>query len=206
MVRRGVEQWQLVGLITRRSQVRILPPLPPGPAFSRSFPIRRQSISYNLWCPPWRRSSVAEQGTHKPLVAGSNPAAATKFGLRKPKNEGSPSFFRWGNPCRASIAASMLPRTGHELCTSRLPTPGRQGCSPSGGVQDMAGSTVFPVCAPFVSDCPRARDYHPDVPASSPMPIVTGKDGSAARSSATRCCSITAARKACRAEANTATA
>ena len=25
---RGVEQWQLVGLITRRSQVRILPPLP----------------------------------------------------------------------------------------------------------------------------------------------------------------------------------
>ncbi len=26
--RRGVEQWQLVGLITRRSQVQILPPLP----------------------------------------------------------------------------------------------------------------------------------------------------------------------------------
>jgi hypothetical protein len=24
----GVEQWQLVGLITRRSQVRVLPPLP----------------------------------------------------------------------------------------------------------------------------------------------------------------------------------
>ena len=27
-VRRGVEQWQLVGLITRRSLVRIQPPLP----------------------------------------------------------------------------------------------------------------------------------------------------------------------------------
>ena len=27
----------------------------------------------------WQRSSVAEQGTHKPLVAGSNPAAATCF-------------------------------------------------------------------------------------------------------------------------------
>ena len=27
-IRRGVEQWQLVGLITQRSQVRILPPLP----------------------------------------------------------------------------------------------------------------------------------------------------------------------------------
>ena len=26
-LRRGVEQWQLVGLITRRSEVRILPPL-----------------------------------------------------------------------------------------------------------------------------------------------------------------------------------
>ena len=25
----------------------------------------------------WQRSSVAEQGTHKPLVAGSNPAVAT---------------------------------------------------------------------------------------------------------------------------------
>ena len=25
---RGVEQWQLVGLITQRSQVRVLPPLP----------------------------------------------------------------------------------------------------------------------------------------------------------------------------------
>jgi hypothetical protein len=26
-----------------------------------------------------QRSSVAEQGTHKPLVAGSNPAVATKY-------------------------------------------------------------------------------------------------------------------------------
>jgi hypothetical protein len=25
----------------------------------------------------WQRSSVAEQGTHKPLAAGSNPAVAT---------------------------------------------------------------------------------------------------------------------------------
>ena len=30
--RRGVEQWQLVGLITQRSEVRILPPLPDPPA------------------------------------------------------------------------------------------------------------------------------------------------------------------------------
>ncbi len=27
----------------------------------------------------WQRSSVAEQGTHKPLVGGSNPPAATFF-------------------------------------------------------------------------------------------------------------------------------
>ena len=26
---------------------------------------------------PWQRSSVVEQGTHKPLVTGSNPVAAT---------------------------------------------------------------------------------------------------------------------------------
>ena len=29
-------------------------------------------------CSSWQRSSAAEQGTHKPLVAGSNPAATTK--------------------------------------------------------------------------------------------------------------------------------
>jgi hypothetical protein len=26
---------------------------------------------------PWQRSSVVEQGTHKPLVSGPNPLAAT---------------------------------------------------------------------------------------------------------------------------------
>jgi hypothetical protein len=29
----------------------------------------------------WRRSSVVEQGTHKPLVGGSNPSAATSLDL-----------------------------------------------------------------------------------------------------------------------------
>ena len=33
---RGVEQWQLVGLITQRSEVRILPPLPGRPRDERS--------------------------------------------------------------------------------------------------------------------------------------------------------------------------
>jgi hypothetical protein len=33
-LRRGVEQWQLVGLITRRSPVRIRPPLPAKPEVS----------------------------------------------------------------------------------------------------------------------------------------------------------------------------
>ena len=34
-LRRGVEQWQLVGLITRRSPVRIRPPLPRVPRYHR---------------------------------------------------------------------------------------------------------------------------------------------------------------------------
>jgi len=75
---RGVEQWQLVGLITRRSLVRIQPPLP-------SF----RPIS-------GRRSSVAEQGTHKPLVAGSNPAAATrKLACTSQKSRASRALFAW---------------------------------------------------------------------------------------------------------------
>ena len=49
-----MEQRQLVGLITQRSQVRILSPL----------------LLFG------RRSSVAEQGTHKPLVTSSNLVAA----------------------------------------------------------------------------------------------------------------------------------
>jgi transcriptional regulator with XRE-family HTH domain len=34
-------------------------------------------LSYNEAV--WQRSSVVEQGTHKPLVGGSNPPAATSF-------------------------------------------------------------------------------------------------------------------------------
>ncbi len=32
---------------------------------------------------PWQRSSVVEQGTHKPLVTGSNPVAASYLFLRR---------------------------------------------------------------------------------------------------------------------------
>ena len=39
--------------------------------------MKTKNVEYNE--PAWQRSSVAEQGTHKPLVAGSNPAAATCF-------------------------------------------------------------------------------------------------------------------------------
>ena len=46
-----------------------------------SCPVRKAGIDTHktsmLTFRPWQRSSVVEQGTHKPLVTGSNPAAAT---------------------------------------------------------------------------------------------------------------------------------
>ena len=44
---RGVEQWQLVGLITRRSEVRILPPLP----MNVDAPRRGEARSYQSHIP-----------------------------------------------------------------------------------------------------------------------------------------------------------
>jgi hypothetical protein len=38
-----------------------------------------KSFGGRIWL-HWRRSSAVEQGTHKPLVAGSNPAVATHTG------------------------------------------------------------------------------------------------------------------------------
>jgi integrase len=37
-----------------------------------------------IYLPAWQRSSVVEQGTHKPLVSGPNPLAATFFSLNLP--------------------------------------------------------------------------------------------------------------------------
>ena len=44
--------------------------------------IKSDFLGYNE--ATWQRSSVAEQGTHKPLVVGSNPSAATNFQLQIP--------------------------------------------------------------------------------------------------------------------------
>jgi hypothetical protein len=38
----------------------------------------------------WQRSSVVEQGTHKPLVGGSNPPAATSLSLQPHRHSISP--------------------------------------------------------------------------------------------------------------------
>ena len=90
----GVEQRQLVGLITRRSQVRILPPLS-----------------------SWRRSSVAEQGTHKPLVGSSSlPAAIPKarpkrafFVAPNASNDALRCFTNSGCSPLAPISGILLP-------------------------------------------------------------------------------------------------
>ena len=71
----GVEQWQLVGLITQRPQVRIQPPLPENLSGLRSlaglFMIRR-------------RSSVAEQAAHNRWVLSSSLSVAMSpvFGVQ----------------------------------------------------------------------------------------------------------------------------
>src|ERR1043165_9079719 len=59
---RGGAVWQLVGLITRRSQVQILPPLP-------TFLLIRHIAA------GW--SSLAARRAHNPKVTGSNPVPAT---------------------------------------------------------------------------------------------------------------------------------
>ena len=60
---RGGAVWQLVGLITRRSQVQILPPQP----------ARKSNVFFTD--AGW--SSLAARRAHNPKVAGSNPAPAT---------------------------------------------------------------------------------------------------------------------------------
>jgi hypothetical protein len=64
-MRRGVEQWQLVGLITRRSLVRIQPPLPqPKTRDKRVFfapsLLRFPTIGYTLMLDTSHRGGVAQ--------------------------------------------------------------------------------------------------------------------------------------------------
>ena len=75
-------------------------------------------------CPLWARSSVAEQGTHNPLVAGSNPAGPTYQPRRKPYSLGF-------------INPSSYDRPGGALV--------RGGITPSGGMTcDLPGVSVRP--------------------------------------------------------------
>src|SRR5687768_9893673 len=54
----GVEQWQLVGLITRRSQVQVLPPLLKRPRYSRGLCFLRSA----------RCAQVAAPATYKTTI------------------------------------------------------------------------------------------------------------------------------------------
>ena len=86
--RRGVEQWQLVGLITQRSEVRILPPLPTPPPPTRTR--RRRPAGSSLVNPPcccrWfgrvavlrsKRSLCASTG-HAPDLRPIRPSATNR--------------------------------------------------------------------------------------------------------------------------------
>ena len=49
--------------------------------------IKDRNLGYNTH--EWQRSSVVDQGTHKPLVVGSNPSAATMTLRNSPTDQGS---------------------------------------------------------------------------------------------------------------------
>ena len=71
LLMRGGAVWQLVGLITRRSWVQILPSLPYLSFFAY--------IQIHVLCVPTnaRWSSLAARRAHNPKVVGSNPTLAT---------------------------------------------------------------------------------------------------------------------------------
>src|ERR1035441_8126864 len=72
----GVEQWQLVGLITRRSPVRVRPPQPLKLAVVRGCrsPVR------TIRAPIGGIAQLVEHPAHNPTIPGSNPGAATNAG------------------------------------------------------------------------------------------------------------------------------
>ena len=84
----GVEQWQLVGLITRRSPVRVRPPQPP---------IRNESHGILLGEATARRGGLAqvvEQPVHTRYVPGSSPGTATNHRPDQPAGSPLPEAAR----------------------------------------------------------------------------------------------------------------
>ena len=78
--------WQLVGLITRRSQVQILLPQPFGSVVQRSITSACHAEDRGFKSLRNRHGSIAqlvEQRTENPCVTGSIPVGATRENLRR---------------------------------------------------------------------------------------------------------------------------
>ena len=108
--------------ITRRSAVRIRPPLPTAPRLA-------------LGACFWRCSSVVEQGTHKPLVTGSNPVTATNPSGASLREGLFPVFMRL---CGKSPSVAECPKT-----SVRVPWSGQR--TSLGPPASVSGTKFAPV-------------------------------------------------------------
>src|SRR5690606_29963916 len=100
--RRGMEQWQLVGLITRRSGVRI--PLP-QPQRARGW-----LASGPRLLPP--SSSGPGRGPFKAEIGGSNPPGGTSTHLPQPLPIVSIAHYTGGSSSPPGVVATNSSRDG----------------------------------------------------------------------------------------------
>ena len=117
---RGVEQW-----LARRAHNPEVGGSNPPPA--TNVPARTTCRHTTIPRPFWRRSSEAEQGTHKPRVVGSIPTAATTF----PPQPDHPALRERVSPSIFSIYPQR--RAGGKAFRKHPPQGGaarqRAGCS-----------------------------------------------------------------------------
>jgi hypothetical protein len=131
---RGVEQWQLVGLITRRSWVRIPPPLPerqPPVSADRGFSCLKSLASGDVAGRRYQRLSDSNRCTPRLTAEDSHRYASIEWDVSKPslRYRRCPSGVDWrtirsypaptaARAARTVIAqAKPLPR-----CSGRVPT------------------------------------------------------------------------------------
>jgi hypothetical protein len=140
-------------------------------AANRSWPLAVAHLDFWLASARNRTSANATElpqtqqpRTHKPLVAGSNPAAATKIRLVQAKNEDFSSEKGSGIPWSTPISAPICHTAKSEgsgsagLYTSRssMEHPKHR----TGNVPDVGTSAVSPVSAPLfalIEQCDHAR-------------------------------------------------
>ncbi len=176
---RGVEKWYLVGLITRRSQVRILPPLPPTPAQSPepAFFVAAPLVSYPApRSSPidWRVPSARRCGTPRrtgsrcnpsPLglggaAMGDRPRSATTLATRTDMWQ-SDRVGRGGTPVTASKAGFGGPSRSDRRSSGRPLAGAASALGPTAGSgprRRRFGTRIHgPWCSPRPAPSARRR-------------------------------------------------